>query len=70
MMTDGELTPPPAVLSEKIFRRHREGLAIVYIRQSTVQQVETPSGIDPAAICLGRSRLSSRLGAGDHRGGR
>ena len=27
-------------LSEKIFRRHRERLAIVYIRQSTVQQVE------------------------------
>ena len=30
----------PAGLSEKIFRRHRERLAIVYIRQSTVQQVE------------------------------
>ena len=27
-------------MSEKIFRRHRERLAIVYIRQSTVQQVE------------------------------
>src|SRR5580692_5287669 len=27
-------------LSEKISRRHRERLAIVYIRQSTVQQVE------------------------------
>lgn len=41
MMTDGELTPPPpGGLSEKIFRRHRERLAIVYIRQSTVQQVE------------------------------
>jgi DNA invertase Pin-like site-specific DNA recombinase len=41
MMTDGELMPPaPAGLSEKIFRRHRERLAIVYIRQSTVQQVE------------------------------
>ena len=40
-MTDGELTPPPpGGLSEKIFRRHRERLAIVYIRQSTVQQVE------------------------------
>jgi len=41
MMTDGDLTPPPpGGLSEKIFRRHRERLAIVYIRQSTVQQVE------------------------------
>jgi excisionase family DNA binding protein len=41
MMTDRELTPrPPGGLSEKIFRRHRERLAIVYIRQSTVQQVE------------------------------
>ena len=40
-MTDGDLTPrPPGGLSEKIFRRHRERLAIVYIRQSTVQQVE------------------------------
>ena len=36
-----DLTPrPPGGLSEKIFRRHRERLAIVYIRQSTVQQVE------------------------------
>jgi len=41
MMIDGELTPrPPGGLSEKIFRRHRERLAMVYIRQSTVQQVE------------------------------
>jgi DNA invertase Pin-like site-specific DNA recombinase len=41
MMTDGDLSPrPPGGLSEKIFRRHRERLAIVYIRQSTVQQVE------------------------------
>ena len=39
MMTDEDLTPrPPGGLSEKIFRRHRERLAIVYIRQSTVQQ--------------------------------
>src|SRR5271165_6609749 len=39
--TDGDL-PPRALagVSEKIFRRHRERLAIVYIRQSTVQQVE------------------------------
>ncbi len=40
MMTDRELTRPPAGLSEKISRRHRERLAIVYIRQSTVQQFE------------------------------
>jgi DNA invertase Pin-like site-specific DNA recombinase len=41
MITGGDLTPrPPNGLSEKIFRRHRERLAIVYIRQSTVQQVE------------------------------
>lgn len=41
MMTDGDLMPRPlGGLSEKIFRRHRERLAIVYIRQSTVQQVE------------------------------
>jgi excisionase family DNA binding protein len=41
MMIDGELTPRlPGGLSEKIFRRHRERLAMVYIRQSTVQQVE------------------------------
>jgi DNA invertase Pin-like site-specific DNA recombinase len=41
MMIDGELTPrQPGGLSEKIFRRHRERLAMVYIRQSTVQQVE------------------------------
>ena len=41
MMTDGDFMPRPlGGLSEKIFRRHRERLAIVYIRQSTVQQVE------------------------------
>jgi excisionase family DNA binding protein len=41
MMTDRDLIPrPPGGLSEKIFRRHRERLAIVYIRQSTVQQIE------------------------------
>ena len=41
MMTDGDLMPRQSGgLSEKIFRRHRERLAIVYIRQSTVQQVE------------------------------
>ncbi len=41
MTTDGDVMPrPPGGLSEKIFRRHRERLAIVYIRQSTVQQVE------------------------------
>lgn len=36
MTTDG----PPVGVSEKIARRHRERLAIIYIRQSTVQQVE------------------------------
>jgi hypothetical protein len=41
MMTDGDLmSRQSGGLSEKIFRRHRERLAIVYIRQSTVQQVE------------------------------
>ena len=41
MMTDGGLLPQAlAGVSEKVFRRHRERLAIVYIRQSTVQQVE------------------------------
>jgi DNA invertase Pin-like site-specific DNA recombinase len=41
MMTEQDLMPRPlGGLSEKIFRRHRERLAIVSIRQSTVQQVE------------------------------
>jgi DNA invertase Pin-like site-specific DNA recombinase len=48
MMTEPDLMPRPlgerarerGGLSEKISRRHRERLAIVYIRQSTVQQVE------------------------------
>src|SRR3954465_14389062 len=41
MMTDGDFVPRAlAGVSEKIFRRHRERLAVVYIRQSTVQQVE------------------------------
>jgi hypothetical protein len=34
MITDGDLMPPPpGGLSEKIFRRHRERLAIVHFRQ-------------------------------------
>ena len=41
MITDEDLTEQSiGGLSEKISRRHRERLAIVYIRQSTVQQVE------------------------------
>jgi excisionase family DNA binding protein len=41
MMTESDLMPRPlSGLCEKIFRRHRERLAIVYIRQSTIQQVE------------------------------
>ncbi len=41
MMTDKDLLPRAlAGVSEKVFRRHRERLAIVYVRQSTVQQVE------------------------------
>jgi DNA invertase Pin-like site-specific DNA recombinase len=40
-MTDREvLQPVGGSLSERICRRHRDRLAIVYIRQSTVQQVE------------------------------
>jgi DNA invertase Pin-like site-specific DNA recombinase len=40
MMT-GELMPRQSGLaSEKIRREHRERLAIVYVRQSTVQQIE------------------------------
>ena len=41
MMTERDLTPRLlSGMAEKISRRHRERLAIVYIRQSTVQQVE------------------------------
>jgi DNA invertase Pin-like site-specific DNA recombinase len=41
MMTDRDLTSRLlSGMAEKISRRHRERLAIVYIRQSTVQQVE------------------------------
>lgn len=40
-MTDGDLMPRRgSLMPEKIHRQHRERLAIVYIRQSTVQQVE------------------------------
>jgi len=39
-MTGGDVTRLLSSTSEKIFRRHRERLAVVYIRQSTVQQVE------------------------------
>jgi DNA invertase Pin-like site-specific DNA recombinase len=37
---DGDPPPRSGLLIEKIQRRHRERLAIVYIRQSTVQQIE------------------------------
>jgi DNA invertase Pin-like site-specific DNA recombinase len=40
-MTDGDLVPHRGgLVPEKIHRQHRERLAIVYIRQSTSQQVE------------------------------
>jgi DNA invertase Pin-like site-specific DNA recombinase len=40
-MSDGNVVPRRGgILPEKIDRQHRERLAIVYIRQSTVQQVE------------------------------
>src|SRR5215813_12259111 len=40
-MSDGATAPHRGgLMSEKIHRRHRERAAIVYIRQSTVQQVE------------------------------
>lgn len=40
-MTDGDLVPlRGGLVPEKILRQHRERLAIVYIRQSTPQQVE------------------------------
>jgi len=40
-MMAGELMPRQGGLaSEKIRREHRERLAIVYVRQSTVQQIE------------------------------
>ena len=40
-MSDGNVVPRRGgILPEKLDRQHRERLAIVYIRQSTVQQVE------------------------------
>jgi DNA invertase Pin-like site-specific DNA recombinase len=40
-MSDGDLVPRQGgFMSDKILRQHRQRLAMVYIRQSTVQQVE------------------------------
>src|SRR6202162_4647320 len=39
-MSSASLLPPSAVLPDKIARRHRKRAAMVYIRQSTVQQIE------------------------------
>ena len=40
-MTDADLVQRRnGLVSDKILRRHQERLAIVYVRQSTVQQVE------------------------------
>jgi DNA invertase Pin-like site-specific DNA recombinase len=39
-MSSASLLPPSGVLPDKIARRHRERAAMVYIRQSTPQQVE------------------------------
>ena len=39
-MMDGNLAPiPPGLVPDKIQRRHRERLAVVYVRQSTPQQM-------------------------------
>jgi hypothetical protein len=46
-MTDVDLVPRAAGgLSERICRRHRERLAIVYIRQSTVQRERLGTSTD------------------------
>ena len=61
MMTDGDPLPRAlAGVSEKVFRRHRERLAIVYIRQSTVQQVERHQESTGSVKNLGQPACLSR----------
>jgi hypothetical protein len=43
-MSHANLLPPSGVLPDKIQRQHRERAAMVYIRQSTPQQVERHQG--------------------------
>ena len=65
-MMDGDLVPRlGGLLPEKISRGHRERLAIIYIRQSTVGRA--PPGIDTIAVRAGGPGVQLRLGARDDR---
>ena len=52
----------PPTLPEKIGGRHRDRLAVVYVRQSTLQQVGRHPEFDPAPVRPGRTRPAARLG--------
>ena len=53
--------------TDKIKGRHRDRLAIVYIRQSTLQQVGHNQEFDTPAVRAGRPGPTVRLGTGAHR---
>ena len=60
----------PPTLPEKIGGRHRDRLAVVYVRQSTLQQVGRHPRVDPAPVRAGRTRPPARLAPRAGRGHR
>ena len=62
------LTTLDDVRAEKVRAFHRERLAVVYIRQSTVKPRPGPPGIHPAAIWAGQSSPGTGMGSLTHSG--
>ena len=58
------------VRAEKIRAFHRERLAVVYVRQSTVKPRPGPSGVHSAPIWVGQSSSSAGVGSLTHPGDR
>jgi hypothetical protein len=47
--------------SEKILPSHWERLAVVYVRQSTLQQVRLSSRVNPTSVWVGQSGFGTGL---------
>jgi hypothetical protein len=64
------LTALDDVRAEKIRAFHRERLAVVYVRQSTVKPRPGPPGVNTTAIWAGESSPSTGVGSLPHPGDR
>ena len=70
MTTVRQMRRDRMVLSEKVQGRHQDRLAIVYVRQSTLRQVEQHQELNAAAVRAGGASAAVGLGTRAHRGDR